>query len=225
MTDGTGYTGVVHPGGPAAVRELDRLTIRKLAVGAMRNNVYLLTCRATGEQLMIDAADDAPRLLALVGEGGERLGHLVTTHKHWDHVRALPEVARATAAVTYAGADDAAALPVAPDQALHQGDTIRVGEVVLDVIHVRGHTPGSVVLVHTEPDGSAHLFSGDTLFPGGVGATDRYDDQDFATLYGDVRARIFAVHDDRTWVYPGHGDDTTLGRERPHLAQWRERGW
>lgn len=218
------YHGTVTPGGPSDVRELDDLTIRKAAVSSMANNVYLLTCRRTGEQLMIDAADDPARCLALVDEGTGTLGHLVTTHQHWDHVRALEDVARATGARTYAGADDAPALPVAPDVLLHQGDTVRVGELVLDVIHLRGHTPGSVALAWHDPDGVTHLFTGDSLFPGGVGNT-KNPGQSFESLYADVTERIFSVYDDDTWFYPGHGDDSTLGAERPHLEEWRQRGW
>src|SRR4051812_38199937 len=108
------YTGQVTPGGPSDTRTLGRATIRKMAVSEMHNNVYLVTCTATGEQLLVDAADDAARCLELVAEGTGRLDHLVTTHQHWDHVRALEEVARATGARTYAGADDADALPLAP---------------------------------------------------------------------------------------------------------------
>ena len=218
------YTGKVTPGGPTDVRELGRATIRKMAVSDMSNNVYLVTCTATGEQLLVDAADDAERCLALVHEGTGRLDHLVTTHQHWDHHRALQAVAAATGATTYAGEDDADALPVAPDIRLRQGDAIRVGDLVLDVIHLRGHTPGSVALSWADPDGTAHLFTGDALFPGGVGNTKR-PEQDFDALYRDVTERLFATHDDTTWFYPGHGDDSTIGAERPHLDEWRERGW
>ncbi len=218
------YTGEVTPGGPSDVRELGPLTLRKMAVSDMNNNVYLLTCTATGEQLMVDAADDAPRCLALVAEGTGRLDHLVTTHQHWDHVRALEDVARATGATTYAGADDADALPLAPDVPLRQGDTVRVGELVLDVVHLRGHTPGSVALAWRAPDGATHLWTGDSLFPGGVGNTKR-PEQSFEDLYRDVTERIFGVYDDATWFYPGHGDDGRLADERPHLDEWRERGW
>jgi glyoxylase-like metal-dependent hydrolase (beta-lactamase superfamily II) len=218
------YTGQVVPGGPSDVRELGAATIRKMAVSDMHNNVYLLTCTATGEQLMVDAADDPGRCLALVGEGTGRLDHLVTTHQHWDHVRALEEVARATGARTYAGAEDADALPVAPDVRLRQGDTVRVGELVLDVVHLRGHTPGSVALAWRDPHGVTHLFTGDSLFPGGVGNTKR-PEQSFELLYGDVVERVFGVYDDDTWFYPGHGADSTIGAERPHLQEWRERGW
>ncbi len=218
------YTGHVVPGGPTDVRELGRATIRKMAVSAMHNNVYLLTCHATGEQLMVDAADDGRRCHALVREGTGRLDHLVTTHQHWDHVRALEEVVAELGPRTYAGADDAPYLPVAPDVRLHQGDRIRVGELQLDVIHLRGHTPGSVALAWHDPDGVTHLFTGDSLFPGGVGNT-KNPGQSFDSLFADVSERVFAVYDDDTWFYPGHGDDSTLGAERPHLEEWRARGW
>jgi glyoxylase-like metal-dependent hydrolase (beta-lactamase superfamily II) len=218
------YEPDVHPGDPASVRELPGLTIRKLSVSAMNNNVYLLSCTATGEQLLIDAADDAPRVLALVAAGGDGLGHVVTTPQHWDHHRALPAVLTETGARSYAGADDASGLPVAPDVLLSQGDSIRFGEVGLDVVHLRGHTPGSVALAYADPSGHVHLFTGDALFPGGVGNT-KNPGQSFDALYADVVARVFEVYDDDTWVYPGHGSDTTLGAERPHLAEWRARGW
>ncbi len=218
------YTGEVAPGGPTDVRELSHLVIRKMSVSQMHNNVYLLTCRATGEQLLVDAADDAARCLALVAEGTGRLDHLVTTHQHWDHTRALADVAAATGARTYAGADDADALPVAPDVRLEHGDTLAVGEASLSVIHLRGHTPGSVALAYDDPGGVTHLFTGDSLFPGGVGNT-RNPGQDFDSLLADVTGRVFDVYGDGTWFYPGHGNDSTLGAERPHLEEWRARGW
>lgn len=218
------YTGDVTPGGPTEVRELSRLTIRKISVSAMHNNVYLLTCSATGAQLLIDAADDPARIQALIAEGTGRLDAIVTTHQHWDHTRALAEIVAATGARTSAGADDADALPVPPDVRLSDGDTVTFGEITLDVIHLRGHTPGSVALAYPDPDGHAHIFTGDSLFPGGVGNT-KNEGQSFESLYADVTSRIFDRYDDDTWIYPGHGADTTLGVERPHLAEWRERGW
>jgi glyoxylase-like metal-dependent hydrolase (beta-lactamase superfamily II) len=218
------YTGHVDPGGPTDTRDLGRATIRKMAVSQMHNNVYLVTCTASGEQLLVDAADDPARCLELVAEGTGRLDHLVTTHQHWDHVRALEDVARATGARTYAGADDADALPLPPDVRLRHGDTVSVGELTFDVIHLRGHTPGSVALSWRNPEGTGHLFTGDSLFPGGVGNTKR-PEQSFESLYRDVVDRVFATHDDDTWFYPGHGDDSTIGAERPHLEEWRERGW
>ena len=219
------YTGDVTPGGPSDVRELPDLTIRKMSVSPMHNNVYLLTCRATGDQLLIDAADDPQRCLTLVAEGTGSLHHLVTTHRHWDHTRALTDVAEATGAVTYAGDLDAEGLPVAPTVRLVDGDRISLGDLSLDVAIVSGHTAASVVLAYRDPTGHAHVFTGDTLFPGGVGATRNDPSQSFDDLYRDVTAKIFDRYDDDTWIYPGHGGDTTLGAERPHLSEWAERGW
>lgn len=218
------YAGDVTSGGPSAVRELADLTIRKCSVSEQDNNAYLLTCAGTGAQLLVDAADDAPRLLALVAEGGGGLDEVVTTHQHWDHTRALADVVAATGARTAAGVDDADALPVPVDVRLRHGDSVRFGEVTLDVVHLRGHTPGSVALAFRERGGPVHLFTGDSLFPGGVGNT-KNPGQSFDSLIRDVTERVFDVYDDDTWVYPGHGGDTTLGAERPHLGEWRARGW
>ncbi|MFZ5847189.1 MAG: MBL fold metallo-hydrolase [Actinomycetota bacterium] len=216
------YHGKVRPGGPADTRELANLIINKLAVDEqMSNNVYLLRCRATDEQLLIDAADDAEAILRLVGPDG--LAKVVTTHRHWDHHRALAEVVTATGAETVAGEDDAAELPVKVARPVSDGDIVTVGECELSVIHLRGHTPGSIALLYDDPAGTPHLFTGDSLFPGGVGKT--WSTEDFATLIGDVQTKIFDRLPDETWFYPGHGDDSTLGAERPHLEEWRARGW
>lgn len=218
------YTGNVTPGGPSDTRELTGLTIRKVSVGDFDNGCYLLTCTASGDQLLVDAATDAQRLLALVGEGTGRLDSLLTTHRHPDHVRALAELARRTGATTLAGDKDADALPAPTDRRLEHGEEIRLGEQTLQVIGLRGHTPGGIALAWTAPEGQTHLFSGDSLFPGGVGNTDS-DPKRFEQLLTDVEERVFNVYGDDTWVYPGHGSDTTLGAERPHLPEWRTRGW
>ena len=217
------YHGKVTPGGSAETRELAKLIITKLAVDEQTaNNVYLLRCRATDEQLVIDAAADAPAILQLVGPDG--LARVVTTHRHWDHHRALAEVVEATGAETVAGEEDAAELPVKVDRAVSDGDTVRVGECELEVIHLVGHTPGSIALLYDDPAGTPHLFTGDSLFPGGVGNT--FGDADaFSSLIHDVTTKVFDRLPDETWFYPGHGDDSTLGAERPHLDEWRERGW
>ncbi|KIR60969.1 MULTISPECIES: MBL fold metallo-hydrolase [Micromonospora] len=215
------YSGDVSPGGAPAVRELDGLTITKVSVGPMDNNAYLLRCRDTGEQLLIDAANEAPRLLELVGDAG--LATVVTTHQHMDHWVALEEVVAKTGARALVHADDAAGLPI-PAQPLTDGDTVAVGDRELEVIHLRGHTPGSIALLYRDPAGVPHLFTGDSLFPGGVGNTDR-DPQRFGQLVDDVEHRLFDRLPDETWFYPGHGRDSTLGAERPSLPQWRARGW
>ena len=220
------YSGHVTAGGPAGVRELPDLTIRKLEVGGFGNNAYLLTCRATGAQLLVDAAAEPERLLELVSTGGGGLDTVVTTHQHHDHVGALAEVVAATGARTVAGAEDADALPVPVDERVGQADSVSVGDVTLDVVHLRGHTPGSIALAYADPapGGRTHLFTGDSLFPGGIGNT-KNPGQSFDSLIEDVTTRVFDVYDDDTWFYPGHGDDSTLGAERPHLGEWRARGW
>ena len=216
------YRGKVKPGAPADTRELANLIISKLAVDhQMANNVYLLRCRATDEQLLIDAADDADTILKLVGPDG--LATVVTTHQHWDHHRALAAVVEATGAATVAGEEDAPELPVEVTRTVTDGDKVTVGECELEVIHLVGHTPGSIALLYDDPAGTPHLFTGDSLFPGGVGKT--WSPEDFTSLLDDVTTKVFDRLPDETWFYPGHGDDSTLGAERPHLAEWRARGW
>ncbi|MCW2758248.1 MAG: Zn-dependent hydrolase [Nocardioidaceae bacterium] len=221
------YTGEVSPGGAPDTRELAHLTITKLAVDEkMSNNCYLLTCTSTGDKLLVDAASEGPRLLELIGSGG--LGTVVTTHQHWDHHRALAEVVQATGANTVAGTPDADAITeqtgVEVGRRVGDGDTLTLGDCTLSVIPVVGHTPGSICLLYRDPEGTPHLWTGDSLFPGGVGNT-QGDAARFATLIDDVERNIFAVLPDETWFYPGHGNDSTLGEQRPHLAEWRERGW
>lgn len=229
------YDGRVTEDGPTALRRLDEVDIRKTQVGPMGNNAYLLTCRSSGHQVLIDAAADADRLLEFVREGSSssQLDLIITTHSHRDHHGALEDMVAVTGAHTAAGAADADAIGVPIRQRLHDGDAIPVGALTLEVISLRGHTPGSIALLLTEPAevaehggaaGRAHLFTGDSLFPGGLGNTDR-DAERFAQLYDDVTTKVFDRLPDDTWVYPGHGPDTTLGVERPHLKSWQERGW
>jgi glyoxylase-like metal-dependent hydrolase (beta-lactamase superfamily II) len=221
------YTGDVTPGGEPDTRELARLTITKLAVDEnTSNNCYLLRCTATGEQVLVDAAAEPERVLALVGDAG--LGAVVTTHQHWDHHRALAAVVDATGAEVVAGLPDADAITaqtgVPVTRTVRQGDTVAVGDCTLDVIALAGHTPGSIALLYDDPGGSPHLFTGDSLFPGGVGNTFG-DEAAFAQLIDEVETKVFQRLPDDTWFYPGHGNDSTLGAERPHLAEWRRRGW
>ena len=224
------YTGEVQPGGPADVRELEHLTITKVAVDEkMSNNCYLLRCKHTGEQVLIDAADETKTLTPLIGDGG--LTTVITTHQHWDHHRALADVVSATSAEVVAGVEDADAItaqtgvPVA--RPVKDGDTVAVGDCTLEVIPVAGHTPGSIALLYDDSSsegGRPHLFTGDSLFPGGVGNTFG-DKTAFAQLIDEVETKIFGRLPDDTWFYPGHGNDSTLGVERPHVQEWRERGW
>lgn len=216
------YTGHQEPG-TAARRTLPNASIIKVSVGPMDNNAYLVTCTSTGETLLIDAANDAEVLLDLINQHAPKLSLIVTSHQHFDHWQALAAVAEVTGAPTAAHALDAEPLPVTPDRILADGDTVQIGDLTFGVIHLQGHTEGSVALALKGADGVTHLFTGDCLFPGGVGKT--WQPGDFERLLGDVSTKVFDVYDDRTVIYPGHGDDTTLGAERPHLGEWRERGW
>lgn len=215
------YSGQVTVGGPADVHELKDLMITKIAVGPMNNNAYLLRCRATDEQLLIDAANDADTLIGMIGDDG--IASVVTTHQHGDHWQALAAVVETTGARTYAGRDDADGIPVPTDFLVDDGDTIRVGHVELTARHLVGHTPGSIALVYDDPHGHPHVFTGDCLFPGGPGRTTNR--VDFTSLMDGLEEKIFDALPDETWVYPGHGNDTTLGAERPHVPEWHARGW
>lgn len=216
--------------------DLPSLVIRRTVVSDVANNVYLITAKRTGAQVLIDAADDASAIGALLAaasndaEAPVALKLIATTHSHWDHVRALAELGTETGAPTAAGRDDAAGIEaesgVATDRLLDHGDVLDIDGIVLKAIHLRGHTPGSIAFVLEAPegDGTTVIFSGDSLFPGGVGNTEQ-DPQRFTSLLNDVEERLFAVYPDDAVVLPGHGDATTLGTERPELPQWRERGW
>ena len=218
------YTGNVTVGGPSDTREIDGLTVTKLAVGPMDNNAYLLRDTGTGEGLLIDAANDPARVLEMIGD--TPITWLVTTHRHWDHWQGLKDVHAATQGVVVAQTLDAGELPIPVDDDLSDGDILRFGDAAVSVIHLRGHTPGSVAILYDAEGRLAdtpHLFTGDSLFPGGPGKTN--SPEDFTSLMNDLEERVFGPLPDTTWVYPGHGTDTTLGAERPHLAEWRARGW
>ena len=218
------YTGNVEVGGPPDSRELPGLTVTKLAVGPMDNNAYLLRCTRTGEALLVDAAAEPARLLEMIGD--TPVTRIVTTHRHADHWQALADVRAATGAAVVAHPDDVAGIPVEVAEQVVHGDTVRAGDAQFTVIHLRGHTPGSIALRYDaagELAATPHLFTGDSLFPGGPGKTT--SPADFASLMDDLEERVFALLPDGTWVYPGHGGDTTLGTERPHIPQWRARGW
>ena len=214
------YTGDVRVGGPSDTREINGLTVTKIAVGPYENNSYLLRDAGTGQALLIDAAAEPERLLEMIGDAPVQ--RIVTTHQHPDHWQALEQVRAATGAVTVAHPLDAPGIPVPTDELVDDGDAVRFGDVSLSVVHLVGHTPGSIALVYTgaaEP----HLFTGDCLFPGGPGRTTT--PEAFNSLMSGLEERVFGRLPDGTWIYPGHGNDSTLGAERPHLAEWRARGW
>jgi glyoxylase-like metal-dependent hydrolase (beta-lactamase superfamily II) len=218
------YSGDVRVGGPPDTREIDGLTVTKISVGPMDNNAYLLRDASTGQAILIDAANEAGRLIELIGD--TPVGTIVTTHRHADHWQALADVQKHTGAEVVAHPADADGLPVPVSRAVEHGEVLTFGDATVSFIHLRGHTPGSIAVVYDAGgrlSGAPHVFTGDSLFPGGVGKTN--SPEDFTSLLNDVSERLFGPLPDETWVYPGHGKDTTLGAERPHLDEWRERGW
>jgi glyoxylase-like metal-dependent hydrolase (beta-lactamase superfamily II) len=210
--------------------DLAGITIRSISVSEMDNNVYLLTSKKSGEQVLIDAADDSAAIQAMLKEaeadspGATRVVYVATTHSHWDHVRALRETVDFTGARTAAGSEDAQSIEEPTDVLLEHGDALNVDGFSLEVLKLRGHTPGSAAFLYRDPNGPAHLFTGDSLFPGGLGNTEN-DPGRFRSLFTDAVERIFDRLPDDTLVYPGHGKGTTLGVERPHLTEWEARGW
>lgn len=227
-------TGTLHLSTPL-------VAVRSIAVSEMNNNVYLLTHKQSGAQILIDAADDFPTLKKFaeaalaadsptqIGKPGAGIIALITTHAHWDHIRALPHAVAEWSPATYCGAADAKAIAEQEgthiEHLLEGGERLHLAGLELDVIGLRGHTPGSVALAYQDPSGEhpTLLFTGDSLFPGGVGKT--WAPEDFVRLFTDVSDRLFSRYNDAAVVLPGHGAPTTLGAERPHLPEWEERGW
>ena len=190
--------------------------IHKLVVGPMDNNVFVLRCRETGDAVLLDAANEHEKLLELCKDLGVR--KVLETHGHWDHIQAVPEVRDAGYEVGVT-AEDASMLP-SYDFVLEDESVIPVGRLRLHTILTPGHTPGSMCF---RLEGSPILFSGDTLFPGGPGTTKFGGD--FPTIIRSLETRLLAPLPADVIVLPGHGDDTTIGAERPHLDEWIERGW
>jgi glyoxylase-like metal-dependent hydrolase (beta-lactamase superfamily II) len=214
------YTGDVSVGGPSDTRQVGGVTLTKIAVGEMHNNAYLLVDES-GQGLLIDAAAEPRRLLEMIGD--TPVVKIVTTHQHPDHWQALAEVKAATGAVTVAHPADAPGIPVPADELAEDGDTIEFGNTRLHVTHLVGHTPGSIALTLNAAGPQPQLFTGDCLFPGGPGRTTT--PETFNSLMTGLEIKIFGQLPDATWVYPGHGNDTTLGEERPKIPEWRARGW
>jgi glyoxylase-like metal-dependent hydrolase (beta-lactamase superfamily II) len=194
--------------------EGDDLIIRKLEIGEYENNIYVLEDPETHEALLIDGCFEADQIIK--GAEGANIVGIVQTHGHFDHVQALPELKEKLGVPVYAhpGED----YPVSIDRELSDSDELKFGNRSAKVIHTPGHTPGGVCLLVGK-----HLISGDTLFPGGPGNTWE-DAEKFAQIIDSIESKLFVLDDD-TRVYPGHGADTTIGKERPHLQEWKDRGW
>jgi glyoxylase-like metal-dependent hydrolase (beta-lactamase superfamily II) len=217
----TTYTGDVEADGAWQDRRDGAVTIRKLAVESFENNVYVLACSRTGSALLVDVAA-RPERLAEALEDFEPLA-AVQTHGHWDHVRAWDGVRDDLDLEVWGHPGDAELFPRPVDRELRDGEILTVGDLEVEVIHLPGHTEGSLLYL-VSGDERPHLLSGDTLFPGGPGNTFG-SRENHARIMDGLESRVFGRLPDETWVYPGHGADTTLGAERPSLAEWRERGW
>ena len=209
----TSEFGVVTPAGPTHdYGDAAGLHVKKFSVGPYDNNVYVIS--SNGVALIVDGANDAERILHEVE--GVKVKAIIQTHCHFDHIQALERLASELAVPVFAHPSEAQELPVRAED-LGEGDTIRIGDATVRVVHTPGHTPGSLCFL-SEP----FLFSGDTLFPGGPGNTDA-DPMRFAQVMTSL-GRLFTLPDE-TRVCPGHGLDTFIGRERPYVEIWRARGW
>ena len=191
--------------------------VHRFVVGPIANNVYVVRCTRTGEATLLDAANEHDRLLRVA----KRLGvtSVLETHGHWDHIGAVEQVRDAGIDV-WVRSEDAGMLP-SYDHLLDDDTVHQVGDLRLRTLHTPGHTPGSICFALEE---TPMLFTGDTLFPGGPGNTNN-DAHDFATIIASIDQRIFGVFADDVTIWPGHGVESTIGAERPHLDEWVERGW
>jgi glyoxylase-like metal-dependent hydrolase (beta-lactamase superfamily II) len=191
--------------------------VHRFVVGPIENNVYVVRCKRTGEATLLDAANEHDRLLRVA----QRLGvtSVLETHGHWDHIGAV-EAVREAGIDVWVRTEDAGMLPsydhLLDDDVVHQ-----VGDLRLRTLHTPGHTPGSICFAL---EGTPMLFTGDTLFPGGPGNTN-HNATDFATIIASIDQRIFGAFADDVTIWPGHGVESTIGNERPHLDEWVDRGW
>ena len=199
--------------------EDSQVEITKLVVGPVDNNVFVVRCRRTGDAVMLDAANEHEKLLELCRRLNVRT--VLETHGHWDHIQAVPAVRDAGYEVGVTAEDAGMLAEAGYDFLLEDDSVVGVGDLRLHTIHTPGHTPGSMCFLI---EGSPVLLSGDTLFPGGPGAT-RFPGGDFPSIIRSVDDRLFSKLAPETIVMPGHGDDTTIADERPHLQEWIDRGW
>jgi glyoxylase-like metal-dependent hydrolase (beta-lactamase superfamily II) len=195
-----------------------RLEIHRVVVGPYDNNVFVLRCRESGESVLIDAANEHEQLLELCTRLNVK--RVLETHGHWDHIGAVPAMREAGYEVAVTAADAPMLKDCGYDVFIDDAEVIEVGRLRLHAIHNPGHTPGSISF---KVEDAPILFSGDTLFPGGPGNT-TFEGGDFPTIIESLDSKLFTFPAD-TIVLPGHGVDTTIGNERPHLAEWVERGW
>ena len=192
--------------------------VHKVVVGAYDNNVFIVRCKQTGEAVLIDAANEHERLLELASSLGVR--RVLETHGHFDHIQAIPAMREAGYEVAVTELDAPMLGDLGYDVFLDHDEVIEVGRLRLHAIHNPGHTPGSISF---KVQDTPLLFTGDTLFPGGPGNT-KFPGGNFETIINSID-NLLLVYPEDTIVLPGHGLDTTIGTERPHLQEWIDRGW
>jgi glyoxylase-like metal-dependent hydrolase (beta-lactamase superfamily II) len=192
--------------------------VHRVVVGSYDNNVFIVRCRHTGDAVLIDAANEHELLLELCQSLGVR--RVLETHGHFDHIGAVSQLREAGYEVAVTAADAPMLAEVGYDVFLDDAEVIEVGRLRLEAIHNPGHTPGSISF---RLAGTPLLFTGDTLFPGGPGNTS-FDGGDFGAIIDSIDTKIFTFPAE-TILLPGHGVDSTIGRERPHLQEWVDRGW
>jgi len=214
------YTGHVEPSGPWIDRRDGPVAIRKVSVGSMDNNSYVVACATTRRAVLIDVPAEADRLREAIAD--HNIEAILLTHGHADHLGAWEELRDGDGLPVWGHPADSHLHPRPVDRQLGDGDRLVVGDITIDVIHIAAHTEGSLLYL-SSGQRRPHLFSGDTLFPGGHGKTTTPHDHE--RIMDGLEGKIFGRLPDETWVYPGHGDDTTLGAQRPHLSEWRARGW
>jgi glyoxylase-like metal-dependent hydrolase (beta-lactamase superfamily II) len=196
----------------------ENLEVHKVVVGPYDNNVFVVRCKSTGDAVLIDAANEHEMLLDLCQRLGVR--RVLETHGHWDHIQAVPAMREAGYEVAVTAEDAPRLVDVGYDVFIQEGDVVEVGKLRLHTILNPGHTPGSISF---KVENAPLLFTGDTLFPGGPGNA-TFEGGDFNTIIESIDTKLFTFPAN-TIVLPGHGADTTIGTERPHLQTWIDRGW
>ena len=189
------------------------LILEKIATRPFGTNAYIITCRNTGEALLIDAPGEEEKISAALK--GTEPRFILLTHSHMDHTGALLQLKSGLGIPVAIHPDDASSLPIPPDFTLSGGDEIRFGSISLAVLHTPGHTPGSLCFFTGDL-----LISGDTLFPGGPGKT--RTPASFAQIVASLKDKIFVLPDS-VRVFPGHGESTVLKKEKDGFAAFSSR--
>lgn len=184
------------------------IRIKKLDIPPYDTNCYIIACPVTREAAILDTPGEADIIVTEAKEVDVR--YIIITHTHPDHLGAFTAVKKKFGLPVAIHSAEAANLPSTPDLILEDGNTINFGTVSLQVLHTPGHSPGSLCLLTGQ-----HLFSGDTLFPGGPGNT--RSPAAFKQIVNSITKKLFVLPD-KTRVYPGHGADTTLGTEKQKFA-------